>query len=50
MYTQARYFIRTALIYLVAAFAVGGVVLLNQALAIDGGEGTGLSWSRQALK
>jgi hypothetical protein len=36
MYTQARYYIRTALIYLVASFAVGGLVLLNQALALDG--------------
>jgi hypothetical protein len=36
MYTQSRFYIRTALIYLLAAFAVGAVVLLNQALAIDG--------------
>ena len=36
MYTQARYFIRTALIYLLAAFVVGGLVLANQGLAIDG--------------
>ncbi len=36
MYTQARYFIRTALVYLLAAFVVGGLVLLNQGLAIDG--------------
>lgn len=35
MYTQARYFIRTALIYLLAAFVVGGVVLANQGQAID---------------
>ncbi len=35
MYPQARYFIRTALIYLVAAFVVGGLVLVNQGLAID---------------
>jgi hypothetical protein len=36
MYTQARYFIRTALIYLLAAFVVGAVVLVNQAVALDG--------------
>lgn len=36
MHTQARYFIRTALGYLLAAFAVGGVVLVNQGLALDG--------------
>ncbi|MFN8569807.1 MAG: hypothetical protein U0Z44_20270 [Kouleothrix sp.] len=36
MYTQARYFIRTALIYLLAAFVVGAIVLINQALEIDG--------------
>ncbi len=36
MYTQSRYFIRTALLYLVAAFLVGELVLINQALAIDG--------------
>jgi hypothetical protein len=36
MHTQARYFIRTALICLVAAFFVGGVVLINQGLALDG--------------
>lgn len=36
MYTQSRYFIRTALLYLVAAFLVGGLVLVNQALALDG--------------
>ena len=35
MYTQARYFIRTALVYLLAAFVVGGVVLANQALSLD---------------
>src|SRR5689334_15917106 len=35
MYTQARYFIRTALIFLVAAFLAGGLVLINQGLAID---------------
>jgi hypothetical protein len=35
MYTQARYFIRTALIFLVAAFLVGGLVLVNQGLALD---------------
>src|SRR5580765_2992841 len=36
MHTQARYFIRTALTYLLAAFIVGGLVLANQGLAIDG--------------
>ena len=36
MYTQARFFIRTALANLVAAFLVGAAVLLNQALEIDG--------------
>jgi hypothetical protein len=36
MHTQARYFIRTALINLLAAFVVGGVVLANQGLGIDG--------------
>ena len=35
MHTQARYYIRTALAYLLAAFLVGGAVLINQALAID---------------
>lgn len=32
MHIQARYFIRTALIYLLAAFVVGGLVLINQGL------------------
>jgi hypothetical protein len=36
MYTQARYFIRTALIYLLLGFVVGGLVLINQGLALDG--------------
>jgi hypothetical protein len=36
MYTQARYFIRTALANLLAAFLVGGLVLVNQGLALDG--------------
>jgi hypothetical protein len=36
MYTQARYFIRTALAYLLAAFLVGGLVLVNTGLALDG--------------
>jgi hypothetical protein len=36
MYTQARFFIRTALVYLLAAFVVGGVILANQGLALDG--------------
>jgi hypothetical protein len=40
MYTQARYFIRTALAYLLAAFLVGGLVLVNQGLALDGRIGT----------
>jgi hypothetical protein len=36
MYTQARFFIRTALAYLLAAFIVGGIILANQGLALDG--------------
>jgi hypothetical protein len=36
MHTQARYFIRTALAYLLAAFIVGGLVLANQGLMVDG--------------
>jgi hypothetical protein len=40
MYTQARYFIRTALIFLLAAFVVGGLVLVNQGLHLDGRIGT----------
>jgi hypothetical protein len=35
MHTQARFFIRTALAYLLAAFVVGGLVLANQGLALD---------------
>ncbi len=35
MFTQARFFIRTALIYLVAAFIVGAAILVNQGLALD---------------
>lgn len=35
MYPQARVYIRTALIYLVVAFAVGGLVLVNQGLRIS---------------
>ncbi|HEU5012542.1 MAG TPA: hypothetical protein VFT66_08360 [Roseiflexaceae bacterium] len=35
MYPQARIFIRTALAYLVAAFLVGALVLVNQGLALD---------------
>jgi hypothetical protein len=35
MYTQARYFIRTALIHLLLAFMVGGLVLIDQGLALD---------------
>ena len=33
---QVRFFIRTALAYLLAAFVVGGVILVNQGLALDG--------------
>jgi hypothetical protein len=36
MYPQARYFIRTALAYLLAAFVTGGLMLVNQGLALDG--------------
>src|SRR5947208_2441120 len=35
MHTQARYFIRTALLFLLVAFLVGAVVLVNQGLALD---------------
>ena len=35
MPTQPRFFIRTALVYLLAAFVVGGVILANQGLAIN---------------
>ena len=35
MHTQARYFIRTALICLLAAFFAGALVLVNQGLALD---------------
>ena len=35
MHTQARFFIRTALACLLAAFIVGGLVLINQGLALD---------------
>lgn len=35
MYPQARFFIRTALAYLLASFLVGGLVLINQGLALD---------------
>jgi hypothetical protein len=34
MFIQARYFIRTALIYLLAAFVVGAALLINQGLAL----------------
>ena len=37
---QVRYFIRTALGFLLAAFLVGGLVLINQGLTIDGRIGT----------
>jgi hypothetical protein len=36
MYLQARFFIFTALAYLLAAFVVGALVLINQGLALDG--------------
>ncbi len=36
MHTQARVFIRTALVYLVVAFMVGGLYLLNQGLNFSG--------------
>jgi len=35
MHTQARFFIRTALACLLAGFVVGGLVLINQGLALD---------------
>ncbi len=35
MYPQARVFIKTALIYLVASFATGGALLLNQSFLLD---------------
>jgi hypothetical protein len=35
MHTQARFFIRTALLYLLASFLAGGLVLANQGLALD---------------
>ena len=35
MYPQARVFIRTALVYLLAAFLVGALVLVNQGLDLD---------------
>lgn len=35
MYIQARYFIRTALIYLLAAFLTGGLLLAGQGLALN---------------
>jgi hypothetical protein len=40
MHIQARYFIRTALIFLVVAFCVGALVLINQGLALDARIGT----------
>lgn len=36
MYPQARWYIRTALVYLLLAFLVGGLVLANQGLALSG--------------
>lgn len=35
MYPQARLFIRTALVYLLLAFIVGGLVLINQGLDLN---------------
>lgn len=35
MHTQARYFIRTALLYLLGAFLVGGLLLANQGLTFS---------------
>jgi hypothetical protein len=35
MHAQTRYFICTTLIFLVAAFFVDGVVLVNQGLVLD---------------
>ena len=43
MHTQARFFIRTALIYLVAAFGLGGLYLLNQGLDISPRIGVAMS-------
>jgi hypothetical protein len=40
MHTQARYYIRTALLYLLAAFLVGGLVLINQGVALHPRIGT----------
>lgn len=37
MYPQSRVYIKTALAYLLAAFCVGGLVLANQGLGINGG-------------
>lgn len=35
MYPQARFYIRTALIYLVLAFVVAALVLINQSVPLD---------------
>ena len=35
MALQARFFIRTALVWLLVAFLVGGIVLINQGLMLD---------------
>jgi hypothetical protein len=35
MYSQARFYVRTALIYLVLAFTVAALVLINQSFSID---------------
>jgi hypothetical protein len=40
MHTQSRYYIRTALIYLMAAFLVGGLVLINQGVPMHPRIGT----------
>lgn len=36
MYLQARFFIRTALLYLLAAFILAALILVNQGLGLDG--------------
>ena len=35
MYPQARLFIRTALVFLLAAFLAGGLILINQGLGLE---------------
>jgi hypothetical protein len=39
MYTQARFFIRTALVHLLAAFVVGAALLVDQGLGLGGQTG-----------